>query len=94
MTTITDIKNIYPAATVEQVDSKQLFIVTLPSCIQLLVSYVTIVGIHYGNDKCWLLTLEKFSSTTSKQMTQFRHMYSCINLESDVFSSQVAVLDL
>jgi len=54
--------------TVEQVGSKQLFIVTYPS-YRILVSYYTIVG--YKASGCWLLTTAKYSKTTSRQLTQF-----------------------
>jgi hypothetical protein len=55
---------------VQQVGSKQLFVVTYPT-YQLLVSYRTIVG--YRSEGTWLLTKAKYSTTTSKQLTQFSH---------------------
>ena len=55
---------------VAQVGSKQLFIVTFPTC-QLLVSYRTIVG--YRSDGCWLLTKNKYSPTTSRQLNYFKY---------------------
>jgi hypothetical protein len=54
--------------TVEQVGSKQLFIVCYPS-YRLLVSYLTVVGFRANG--CWLLTTAKYSRTTSKQLNQF-----------------------
>ncbi len=53
---------------INQVGSKQLFIVTYPT-YQLLVSYLTMVG--YRSQGNWLLTTAKYSTTTSKQLTQF-----------------------
>jgi hypothetical protein len=53
---------------VEQVGSKQLFVVTYPT-YKLLVSYRTVVG--YRSQGSWLLTTAKYSTTTSKQLTQF-----------------------
>jgi hypothetical protein len=53
---------------VEQVGSKQLFIVMYPT-YQVLVSYRTVVG--YRSQGGWLLTTAKYSPTTSKQLTQF-----------------------
>lgn len=53
---------------VEQLGSKQLFVVTFPT-YQLLVSYLTIIG--YRSQGTWLLTTAKYSPTTSKQLTQF-----------------------
>jgi hypothetical protein len=53
---------------VEQVGSKQLFVVTYPD-YRLLVSYYTIVG--FRSQGAWLLTTAKYSKTTSKQLTQF-----------------------
>lgn len=55
---------------VEQMGRKQLFIVRF-STYKLLVSYYTIVG--YRSQGSWLLTTAKYSSTTSKQLTQFSH---------------------
>jgi hypothetical protein len=55
---------------VQQVGSKQLFVVTYPT-YKLLVSYRTIVG--YRSEGTWLLTKAKYSTTTSKQLTQFSH---------------------
>jgi hypothetical protein len=55
---------------VEQVGSKQLFVVTYPT-YKLLVSYRTVVG--YRSEGTWLLTKAKYSTTTSKQLTQFSH---------------------
>jgi hypothetical protein len=57
---------------VEQVGSKQLFVVTQPSR-QILVSYLTIVGYKYPANNVWLLTKTKYSTTTSKQLTQFSY---------------------
>ena len=53
---------------VHQVDNKQLFVVSYPD-YQLLVSYLTIVGIR--TEGAWLLTTRKYSVTTSRQLTQF-----------------------
>jgi hypothetical protein len=55
---------------VHQVGSKQLFVATFPT-YQLLISYYTIVG--YRSEGAWLLTTAKYSTTTSKQLTQFSH---------------------
>ena len=55
---------------VEQEGSKQLFVVTYPT-YKLLVSYRTVVG--YRSQGSWLLTTAKYSTTTSKQLTQFSH---------------------
>lgn len=72
--TIKDIKAIWPDADVQQVASKQLFIVQLTN-IRILVSYKTIVGKYtYSPDHgyyVWLLSRYKYSSTTSKQLSQF-----------------------
>jgi hypothetical protein len=55
---------------VEQVGSKQLFIVTYPT-YRLLISYYTIIG--YRSEVTWLLTTKKYSRTTSKQLSQFSY---------------------
>lgn len=53
---------------VKQVDSKQLFIVQLKTR-KVLVSYLTIVGEWV--DGLLIVTLYRYSKTTSKQLTQF-----------------------
>lgn len=58
-----------PVGAIKQIDSKQLFIVDLPDKGRVLVSYKTIVGRFTGNE--WLLTTERYSVTTSKQLNQF-----------------------
>ncbi len=64
-----DIKALF-GGEVQQEGSKQLFVVTYPT-YKLLVSYRTIVG--YRSQGSWLLTKAKYSTTTSKQLTQFSH---------------------
>lgn len=64
---ISAIFGVSPAA-IERVGSKQLFIIVKDSK-QFLISYHTIVGVYSGG--CWLLTLKKYSVTTSKQLSQF-----------------------
>jgi len=60
---------------VEQIGSKQLFIINnfLPSASKpveiILVSYYTIVGKLVAGT--WHLTTQKYSVTTSKQLSQF-----------------------
>ena len=76
--TIETIQSLYPDATVKQVDSKQMFIVTDMAGTKLL-SYKTIVGYLLfdgceagaGLSSTWHLTPVKHSRTTSKQLTQF-----------------------
>ena len=74
--TIKDICNQFGVSKnlVEQIGHKQLFIVTINNC-RLLVSYQTVIG-KLLNGK-WYITKEKFSCTTSKQITQF--INSCHN---------------
>lgn len=58
---------------VEQVASKQLFIVRRDHHKELY-SYYTLVGRTCFDENfkaVWLLTTEKYSPTTSKQLTQF-----------------------
>jgi len=74
-----DIQNRF-GGEVNQVASKQLFVVTFPT-YQLLVSYLTIVG--YRSDKTWLLTKAKYSSTTSKQLTQFSRHKTIVWIEQE-----------
>lgn len=53
-----------------QIDSKQLFIVKDNE----LYSYLTKVG--FKRDGMWLLTMNKYSGATTKQLTQF--FQSCV----------------
>lgn len=70
MVTKKDIINRYnlKPSQVSQVGSKQLFIVDTIHNGRLLLSYHTVVGYFY--DK-WYLTRYKYSSTTSRQLSQF-----------------------
>ena len=70
MTTLTDIRNLYPEAEVEQFHSMQMFIVYTPS-YNLLLSYTTIVGLCNYQTKIWLLTEKKYSTTTTRQLNRF-----------------------
>lgn len=65
-----DIQSRFGGGKVEQVGSKQLFVVTFPTC-QLLVSYWTIVG--YRGDGCWLLTKDRYSQTTTRHINYYRY---------------------
>lgn len=80
MTTIKDIKNrFFNYDSVEQVKSKQLFLVHYPS-YSLLVSYRTIIGIAIANEP-YQITTEKFSQTTSHQVAYFRNNYDSVMVE-------------
>jgi hypothetical protein len=63
-------------ARIKQIASKQLFIVEETSGVysHSLYSYKTKVGVCSGN--VWQLTTEKYSPTTSKQLTQFANAMS------------------
>lgn len=58
-------KDLFKTDSVEQIGSKQLFIVNGTA----LVSYTTIVGKLM--EDTWYLSTEKYSVTTTKQCTQF-----------------------
>ena len=74
--TIKDICNQFGVSEhrIEQIEHKQLFIVAMDNG-KLLVSYQTVIG-KLLNGK-WHITSEKFSSATSRQITQF--IKSCHN---------------
>jgi hypothetical protein len=60
----------YPDFIGRQIGFKQLFVLTKKdNTLKLLVSYHTIVGFTIGN--VWWLTSNKYSRTTSKQLSQF-----------------------
>jgi len=77
--TIKDIKNRFNTLRVEQVASKQLFIVDLVGGGRVLVSYYTIVGIYEG---IWKLTKEKYSRTTTRQLNSFAKGHNVVWVES------------
>ena len=56
---------------IHQIDSKQLYVVTLPTTInrQLLYSYRTCIGIRRAGT--WSITAQRYSVTTSRQISQF-----------------------
>lgn len=92
-----------PVAAIEQIGSKQLFIVdaaNFEDCfdsgtkkyynVRLLVSYRTIVGIcKFGE---WQITSEKFSPTTSKQLTQFLNSYNGVRVSVEDFDDLLRVV--
>ena len=57
---------------VKQVNSMQLFIVDTSYLGRILVSYKTTIGAFHNS--VWYITTEKFSSTTSKQITVFSRL--------------------
>jgi hypothetical protein len=58
-----------PLSNVTQVDSMQLFLVTLSNDKIALVSYYTIIGYNVFGQ--WYITNEKFSATTNRQVSKF-----------------------
>lgn len=78
--TLKDIKAKFPGyLDYEQIDHKQLFICSHPinketkqvPYIRMLVSYKTIVGYYDVVKACWVLTKQRYSVTTTKQLSQF-----------------------
>ena len=85
------IANKFSPCTVEQLGSKQLFIVDKGSYC-LLVSYYTAIGYRLAGDNCWTLTAQKYSATTSKQTTWFSRNYNSQVADSEWFDRRVAEL--
>lgn len=58
---------------IEQVDSKQLFVVRVGNYKELYSYYTKVGETGFTEDfkACWILTKTKYSPTTSKQLTQF-----------------------
>ena len=73
MTTLKDIKARYTGHSVEQVGSKQLFIVYTGYGKALVLSYDTIIGVY--SDDTLFLTTEKYSHTTSRHCSELSRMY-------------------
>jgi len=82
MTTLTEIKLNFNDYRVEQVGSKQMFLVHgFKEGLSLVLSYTTIVGVvQYGK---LYLTTTKYSPTTSKQCTQLARCYSTVQRVDD-----------
>lgn len=70
--TVKRIKEYFNVEHVEQIDSKQLFVFKYKGHF-VLCSYLTIVAVKGIGQ--WFITKEKYSRTTSKQLTQFFNSY-------------------
>jgi hypothetical protein len=107
MTTRKDIANQFglPLNAVEQIDSKQLFIVDCSSypnsfdsysrkyySVSLLVSYRTIVGIYHTADSEWKLTSKKYSITTTRQLSDFSKTHNAWRVTEEEFNELLAVV--
>lgn len=75
--TIKEIANLFNVSseTVEQIGSKQLFIISLKGK-QYLISYRTIIGLVNAETNTLVLTGEKFSVTTSRHKSELLKMYA------------------
>lgn len=60
------VSSLQPTANISQVGSKQLFIATLPTGLELIYSYRTIIGFSLNGAKL-SLTEEKYSSSTTSR---------------------------
>lgn len=78
-----------PRANVKQVNTMQLFIVDTSYLGRLLVSYKTTIGIFHN--LTWYVTTEKFSTTTSKQVTIFSRStpFDVVRLDADTFQDML-----
>lgn len=65
-----------PVSMVSQVGSKSMAEITKAGYI-LLVSYYTIIGVRPVGEFKWYITTQKYSSTTSRQTTQFINSTRC-----------------
>lgn len=77
---------------VQQVDHKQMAIVEDDKGNNLLFSYYTIVG--YGRGHVWYLTDKKYSTTTSKQLSKFRQLYTTYTIGHDDFMTNLALFQV
>lgn len=78
-----------PRSNVKQVNTMQLFIVDTSYLGRLLISYKTTIGIFHN--LTWYITREKFSTTTSKQITIFSRStpFEVVRLDSDSFQDML-----
>lgn len=83
------IKELYCTQRVEQVGAKQLFIAYLPRLVTFAyISCRTVIGLKYGEE--WLITNEKFSSTTSRHKSEIQKLENnCITVDSIEFKKIV-----
>lgn len=74
---------------VKQVNTMQLFLVDTSNLGRVLISYKTIIGVFYN--LTWFITKEKFSTTTSKQITIFTRStpFDVVRLDSDTFQDML-----
>ena len=107
MTTRKDIANQFglPLNAIEQIGSKQLFIVYCSSypnsfdsysrkyySVSLLVSYRTILGIYHTADSEWKLTSKTYSRTTTKQLSDFSKTHNAWRVTEEEFNELLAVV--
>ena len=71
-----DIYERFNISNVEQIGKKQLFTGIIKDT-NVLISYYTIVGVYDNINKIWVLTLEKYSHTTTCQMHKFMQDNNC-----------------
>jgi hypothetical protein len=74
---------------VKQFNTMQLFIVDTSYLGRLLISYKTTIGIFHN--LTWFITTQKFSTTTSRQITIFARSthFDVIRLDSDSFQDML-----
>lgn len=74
---------------VKQFNSCQLFIVDTNYLGRILVSYKTTIGVFHN--LTWYITKEKFSPTTSKQITIFSRAtpFEVVRLDADTFQDML-----
>jgi len=81
MTTLKEIKALYPNHTVEQVDSKQCFYVYFGTQHAIALSYKTIVGCYTKGT--FYLTTHKYSVTTTQQCNRMARDFCSVRRVDD-----------
>jgi hypothetical protein len=82
MTTLAKIKRNYPTCNCRQVGSMQLFIVegvVNEQYSKLLISYNTIIGKFINST--WYVTTQRYSLTTTQQISRFARMFNVIRID-------------
>lgn len=107
MTTRKNVANQFglPLNAIEQIGSKQLFIVDCSSypgsydsysrkfySVSLLVSYRTIVGIYHTADSEWKLTSRNYSATATRQLSDFSKTHNTCRVTEEEFNELLAVV--
>ena len=73
---------------INQVGTKQLFVVQYYGKVEYLVSYKTIVAFREEGGS-WMGTKQYYSTTTSRQMNQFLSGHAHVRIKAELFQENL-----